>query len=373
MVARRSITLVLYLVVFLLLGFVGARMVHAVEDAPSIPGVLRLFLPFVSLEINEPDFTPPINPEEILNQNGDDSLGVHPDCYVPNNPFPHGQCTWWAAEVRRDIRAQVRGNAKDWLNYIPSVFRNKMPESGDLAIFQPGVAGADATYGHVAYITYVMPYDWDGRRWFYMVEANGPSWAPIRFYHNGIAIRGRWMYRHNTMRKIPIITITVLVSVVVCLILLYPAPKTPHSFQPDEVREVLVGMVDTSSWQELEFKGCGEQKSDEKFVVYVPPAWFAGDDLTYNSATVHEVTNGDSIIQFSCGEGFGGANCEEFVTFVVDSEVYPACFATGLKGKESFIIGNETPEVSYYINADYQSSEEEMIRAIIGNSSIFDK
>jgi surface antigen len=82
--------------------------------------------------------------------------------------FQQYQCTWYAAEKRPDVYnwMPIYGvNARDWANIA---VQNQIPVSsandldfkldfdhvrpGDLVVLQPGCAGADANYGHVAYV-----------------------------------------------------------------------------------------------------------------------------------------------------------------------------------------------------------------------------
>jgi surface antigen len=82
--------------------------------------------------------------------------------------FQQYQCTWYAAARRPDVYKwmPVYGtNARDW---TAVAIQNQIPVSlaseagfvldyshvhyGDLVVLQPGCAGADANYGHVAYV-----------------------------------------------------------------------------------------------------------------------------------------------------------------------------------------------------------------------------
>jgi surface antigen len=82
--------------------------------------------------------------------------------------FQQYQCTWYAAVRRPDVYnwMPVYGvNARDWADIA---IQNQIPVSsagdldfkvdynhvryGDLVVLQPGCAGADANYGHVAYV-----------------------------------------------------------------------------------------------------------------------------------------------------------------------------------------------------------------------------
>ena len=64
-----------------------------------------------------------------------------------------GQCTWYTAEIRPDLRFN-RGGASTWV----SVSRSKgyqvddTPEVEAIAVWQPGVAKVSSTWGHVAYV-----------------------------------------------------------------------------------------------------------------------------------------------------------------------------------------------------------------------------
>lgn len=73
------------------------------------------------------------------------------------NMYPFSQCTWWVYIRRHQLGlpcGSYFGNARDWavnaaaagyvVNHIPSV--------GAIIVFQPGQAGADLTYGHVAVV-----------------------------------------------------------------------------------------------------------------------------------------------------------------------------------------------------------------------------
>jgi uncharacterized protein YgiM (DUF1202 family) len=82
--------------------------------------------------------------------------------------FQQYQCTWYAAVKRPDVYTWMPiygANARDWANVA---IQHQIPvssgsdadfivnfdhvRSGDLVVLQPGCAGADANYGHVAYV-----------------------------------------------------------------------------------------------------------------------------------------------------------------------------------------------------------------------------
>ena len=73
------------------------------------------------------------------------------------NAYPWGQCTWWAYVRRHQLGLPVGsyfGNGQAWaasaarLGYHVS----HQPTVGAIIVFQPGQAGADPTYGHVAIV-----------------------------------------------------------------------------------------------------------------------------------------------------------------------------------------------------------------------------
>lgn len=77
--------------------------------------------------------------------------------YVKNNLYPWGQCTWWAYEWRLNNGYPAYtyfGNARDWgYNARARGYTvNNTPSYGAIIVFQPGQAGADATYGHVGVV-----------------------------------------------------------------------------------------------------------------------------------------------------------------------------------------------------------------------------
>ncbi len=79
------------------------------------------------------------------------SCDVQGMCFA-DDPFPVGQCTWYAAGRRPDVLGIVHGNAGSWLEEA----RLRLPEGplpivGALAIWLPHYDGAGED-GHVAYV-----------------------------------------------------------------------------------------------------------------------------------------------------------------------------------------------------------------------------
>lgn len=75
---------------------------------------------------------------------------------TPDTRYPWGQCTWWAATRRADIGKPIPGwgNAATWAGSAASAGYtvDGSPSAGSVIVFQPGVLGASAGYGHVAMV-----------------------------------------------------------------------------------------------------------------------------------------------------------------------------------------------------------------------------
>jgi surface antigen len=91
-----------------------------------------------------------------------------------------GQCTWGALEQWHNTTGYypyLRGNAKDWAGSARAhgwtVVADAQPRS--IVVFQPGVQGADRTYGHVAWVVSTQRRS-DGL-YITMVEMNGTAGA----------------------------------------------------------------------------------------------------------------------------------------------------------------------------------------------------
>jgi hypothetical protein len=72
------------------------------------------------------------------------------------NPFPEGECTWYATS-RRNLYPAVSGHAKYWAEQAAAagVEIGEMPVKGALMVWQPGVFKADAEFGHVSFVEQV--------------------------------------------------------------------------------------------------------------------------------------------------------------------------------------------------------------------------
>lgn len=99
------------------------------------------------------------------------------------NPFPYGQCTWWAANMRPDLVGSVWGNAWHWIYEArwSGWSEGYVARRGAVVVFQPGADGA-GWYGHVAYVTAV-----GNNGWFQVSEMNFPWWGRVtyRWVHTG--------------------------------------------------------------------------------------------------------------------------------------------------------------------------------------------
>ncbi len=92
------------------------------------------------------------------------SLGANPPggscnlqgvCFA-QDPFPVGQCTWYAVGRRPDVLGIVRGNAGVWLEAAAGRLpEGSRPLVGALAVWRPGRAGSGAA-GHVGYVAAVL-------------------------------------------------------------------------------------------------------------------------------------------------------------------------------------------------------------------------
>jgi surface antigen len=72
-----------------------------------------------------------------------------------SNGYPKGQCTWYADDRYHALTGFYvpwSGNAKDWVTAAPSYkwSVSSAPVTPSIVCLQPGVQGADPTYGHVA-------------------------------------------------------------------------------------------------------------------------------------------------------------------------------------------------------------------------------
>jgi surface antigen len=69
------------------------------------------------------------------------------------NPYPFGKSTYWAWQNRPDLPANL-GEAKDWNDKASAQGWpvSQYPRNGDVAVFEPGVLGADRMAGHLAVV-----------------------------------------------------------------------------------------------------------------------------------------------------------------------------------------------------------------------------
>ncbi len=90
--------------------------------------------------------------------------GGYPD------PFPFGQCTWWAAYNRR---VSWGGNARDWLANANAqgIATSEVPSVGAIAVYRPG--GRYSDYGHVAIVIGVGPHSYT------VSEMYAPAWGRV--------------------------------------------------------------------------------------------------------------------------------------------------------------------------------------------------
>lgn len=112
------------------------------------------------------------------------------------NPYPPGDCTWWAWDKRTDLPffAGADGHALNWVRSAAArgIPTGTVPVAGAIAVFQPRQNGA-GKLGHVAYVERV-----DGET-MTISEANFASWpightrtvawrsAKLTYVYGGIA------------------------------------------------------------------------------------------------------------------------------------------------------------------------------------------
>src|SRR3954447_510418 len=72
------------------------------------------------------------------------------------NPYPYGSSTYWAWQNRPDLPGNL-GEAKSWDNNGAAQGWpvGSYPRTGDVAVFEPNVLGADSRVGRVAVVRQV--------------------------------------------------------------------------------------------------------------------------------------------------------------------------------------------------------------------------
>lgn len=107
------------------------------------------------------------------------------------NPYPPGQCTWYAWSRRPDLGGNF-GNAGEWANAaIRAGFPvSSIPAVGTIAVFAPYQNGAYG-YGHVAYVEQVLP----GNR----IKVSDYNWVvPLGYGEHIVSAAGlRFIYRRG--------------------------------------------------------------------------------------------------------------------------------------------------------------------------------
>ena len=93
--------------------------------------------------------------------------------------YEQWQCTWWAASRRQHIGRAVDGHMGDGWMWKDSATRHgylvsKDAKPGDVMVFQKGVLGADATYGHVSIVEEVNA---DGS---IIISESSAAWREVR-------------------------------------------------------------------------------------------------------------------------------------------------------------------------------------------------
>lgn len=86
------------------------------------------------------------------------------------DPFPFGQCTWWAAFNRR---VTWGGDARDWARNARAqgAPTSPLPSVGAIAVYRPG--GAYSDLGHVAVVVGMTATSYT------VSEMNAPNWGQV--------------------------------------------------------------------------------------------------------------------------------------------------------------------------------------------------
>jgi surface antigen len=115
------------------------------------------------------------------------------------NPYPWGECTWYAKQRRPDIPwfGGGNGNALNWARSAQAagIPVGSTPVPGAIAVFQPYQYGAYAPYGHVAYVESVNGSKMTISEYNVVGYHQGPSrrtigWSGVRFIYGGPAGNG---------------------------------------------------------------------------------------------------------------------------------------------------------------------------------------
>lgn len=83
---------------------------------------------------------------------------IYHNAHFANLGYP-GYCVYYAQQVRSDLNLSGVGGAKNitWVAASRGYHTGTVPAVGALVVYQPGVQGANSTYGHVAVVTKVNP------------------------------------------------------------------------------------------------------------------------------------------------------------------------------------------------------------------------
>jgi surface antigen len=111
------------------------------------------------------------------------ALSDRADAAAGYNPYPWGQCTWYAFSMRPDLSPHLWGNAYNWAYSarVSGASVGYTPRAGAIVVFQPGVQGAWGA-GHVGYVLAV-----GGNGRFLVAESHFPYLGRIthRWAHAG--------------------------------------------------------------------------------------------------------------------------------------------------------------------------------------------
>lgn len=127
-------------------------------------------------------------------------------CFA-NDPFPTGECTWYAAGRRPDLVGVVHGAAREWLAAASGrVPEGSRPALGAIAVYVPNTPGSP---GHVAYVAAISgsrvlldDSNWRSTPWSPRLQVH-EHWEDARaasgYIYGGAGGRGAARYRAATM------------------------------------------------------------------------------------------------------------------------------------------------------------------------------
>lgn len=169
---------------------------EAVQELPISTVVPQSDIPQVMAApeaVIEEDEAPLVRAESVnlaYSISGDDYPWKHQIGYIDGNGYPAGQCTafvaWKITSNTNFTNVRQLGNGGQWGDELirRGATFSEVPVPGSVAFWRPGWDGADATYGHVAWVSAVegdqirieeYNYNWSLAYYTRLVSASSPS------------------------------------------------------------------------------------------------------------------------------------------------------------------------------------------------------